>query len=48
MSDADIEAKVRELARHGCPGLDPAPLIDAVWSLDRATDAGAIVRLAVA
>ncbi len=48
MSDADIEAKVRELARHGCPDLDPSPLIDAVWSLDRATDAGAIVRLAVA
>ena len=48
MSDADIEAKVRALARHGCPGLDPARLIDAVWSLDRAADAGAIMRLAVA
>jgi 2-methylcitrate dehydratase PrpD len=48
MSDADIEAKVRALARYGCPDLDPAPLIDAVWSLDRATDAGAILRLAVA
>ena len=48
MSDADVETKVRELARHGCPGLDPARLIDAVWSLDRAADAGAIVRLAVA
>jgi 2-methylcitrate dehydratase PrpD len=48
MSDADIEVKVRELARHGCPGLDPAPLIDAVWSLDRTADAGALLRLAVA
>jgi len=47
LSDAEIDAKVRDLARHGCPGLDPGPLIDAVWSLDRNTDAGAILRLAV-
>lgn len=47
MSDSDIEAKVRELARYGCPGLDPSPLIDAIWSLDRSTDAGAVMRLAV-
>ena len=26
--------------------LDPSPLIDAIWSLDRSTDAGAIMRLA--
>jgi len=47
MSDADIETKVRELARYGCPGLDPSPLIDAVWALERSSDAGAIMRLAV-
>jgi 2-methylcitrate dehydratase PrpD len=47
MSDADIEAKVRELARYGCPGLGPGPLIDAIWSLDRNRDAGSIMRLAV-
>jgi 2-methylcitrate dehydratase PrpD len=46
MSDADIEAKVRELARHGCPKLDASPLIDAIWSLDRSADAGAVMRLA--
>jgi hypothetical protein len=45
MSDAEIEAKVRELARYGCPTLDPARLIDAVWSLDRAADAGAVMAL---
>lgn len=44
--DADIEAKVRDLARHGCLKLDPSPLIDAIWSLDRSTDAGAVMRLA--
>ncbi len=47
MSDADIEAKVRELARYGRSGIDPSPLIDAVWSLDRNPDAGAVMRLAV-
>ena len=36
MSDAEIEAKVRELARYGCPRLDPGPLIEAVWSLESA------------
>ena len=48
MSDADIEAKVRDLTRYGCPTLDPGPLIDAVWSLDRSADAGAIMKLATA
>jgi 2-methylcitrate dehydratase PrpD len=47
MSDADIEAKVRELSRYGRSGIDPSPLIDAVWSLDRNPDAGAVMRLAV-
>jgi 2-methylcitrate dehydratase PrpD len=46
MSDSEIEAKVRELARYGCPQLDPSPLIDAIWSLDRSTDAGSVMRLA--
>ncbi len=46
LTDAEIEAKVRDLARHGCPGHDPGPLIDAAWALDRATDAGAIMALA--
>ncbi|WP_375459453.1 MmgE/PrpD family protein [uncultured Enterovirga sp.] len=44
LSDAEIEDKLRELARLGAPGLDPAPLIDAVWALDRSDDAGAIMR----
>ena len=46
MSDADIEAKVKELASYGCPSLDPSPLIDAIWSLDRSPDAGSVMRLA--
>ncbi|WP_200950305.1 MmgE/PrpD family protein [Devosia sp. Root635] len=46
LSDAEIEEKLRQLCQHGCPGLDPSPLIDAVWSLDDAADAGALMRLA--
>jgi 2-methylcitrate dehydratase PrpD len=46
MSDAEIEAKTRELARYGCPRLDPGPLIEAVWSLENSADAGAIMKLA--
>jgi 2-methylcitrate dehydratase PrpD len=46
MSDTDIEAKVRDLARYGCPKLDASPLIDAIWSLDRSADAGSVMRLA--
>ena len=46
MSDADIEAKVRDLAKYGCPTLDPSPLIDAIWSLESSRDAGTVMRLA--
>lgn len=46
LTDAEIEAKVRQLAAYGCPDLDPEPLIAAVWSLDRAEDASACLRLA--
>jgi 2-methylcitrate dehydratase PrpD len=47
LSDSEIEAKVRALARYGCPALDPGPLIDAVWALDRSTDAGTIMKRAI-
>jgi 2-methylcitrate dehydratase PrpD len=44
MSDADIEAKVRDLAAYrGCAG-DVDRLIDAVWGLDTVEDAAAALR----
>jgi 2-methylcitrate dehydratase PrpD len=43
MTDKDIEAKVYELCAFGGSGCDPAPLIDAVWSLEVAADAGALM-----
>jgi 2-methylcitrate dehydratase PrpD len=45
LTDAEIEAKIRDLVRYGCPGLDAGRIIDAAWSLDRAPDAGAVMKL---
>jgi 2-methylcitrate dehydratase PrpD len=46
LTDAEIEAKCRALAAHGGSNVQPEPLIDALWSLDRAEDASCILRLA--
>ena len=48
LSDADLEAKLRDLAAFGRSGCDTAALIDAVWSLDSNSDAGQVMRLAAA
>ena len=47
MSDAAIEAKVRDLASFGAPDCDVGRLIDAVWELERRADAATIARLTV-
>ena len=48
LTDAEVEAKVRDLAAFAAPGIDTARLIDAVWSLDRAPDAAVAIRHASA
>lgn len=45
LSDAEIAEKFRTLAAHGCPGLDPEPLLAALWRLDEAPDAGRVIAL---
>jgi 2-methylcitrate dehydratase PrpD len=45
LSDADISAKFKTLAAHGCPGFDPEPLLAALWHLDEAPDAGGVIAL---
>lgn len=45
LSDAEISEKFRTLAAHGCPGLDPEPLLAALWRLDEAPDAGRVIAL---
>ncbi|MEI2417630.1 MmgE/PrpD family protein [Orrella sp. JC864] len=46
LQDGELEQKLRELNRHGGANVDADRLIEAVWSLDAAGDAGAVVRLA--
>jgi 2-methylcitrate dehydratase PrpD len=46
LGDDVLENKLRELADYGGSGCAPQPLIDALWSIDRAVDAGSVMRLA--
>jgi 2-methylcitrate dehydratase PrpD len=46
LSDADLERKLSDLIDYGGSRCDAAQLADAVWSLDRAEDAGALMALA--
>jgi 2-methylcitrate dehydratase PrpD len=48
MSDTQIEAKARDLARFGPSGCDIDRLIDAVWGLERLDDAATLVKLTAA
>jgi 2-methylcitrate dehydratase PrpD len=47
MSDREIEDKLRTIAAGWWPGHDVAPLIDAVWALDRSEDAARPLALTV-
>jgi 2-methylcitrate dehydratase PrpD len=47
LSDHDIEDKLRTLAAGWRSDHDVQPIIDAVWALDRAEDAGALLRFTV-
>lgn len=46
LSDADLDAKLRQLCAWGGSGCDPGPLLDALWSLEHSPDAGALMPLA--
>lgn len=48
LSDDEISEKFRGLAAHGCPDFDPEPLLAALWRLEEAPDAAAVIRLAAA
>lgn len=48
MSDADLERKLVELSAWGASGVNPQPLIDAIWMLDQSEDAAAMLRRAAA
>ena len=46
LTDAELEDKLRMLAERAGFQKPVQPLIDAIWALDQATDAGAVSRLA--
>lgn len=46
LPDADLEAKLEALLAFGGLRRDARPLIDAIWALDAAQDAGAVMALA--
>ncbi len=46
LADADLERKLKDLVEYGDSRCEPQPLIDAIWSLDHADDAGALMALA--
>jgi 2-methylcitrate dehydratase PrpD len=47
MTDGDLEDKLRTIAASWQPGYDAAPLIDAIWALDRSEDASRLLALTV-
>jgi 2-methylcitrate dehydratase PrpD len=47
MSDRELEDKLRAAAAGWQPGYDPAPLIAAIWALDRSEDASRLLALTV-
>jgi 2-methylcitrate dehydratase PrpD len=46
LSDAELDAKLKELVAYGASGVAPQPLLDALWNLDQDGDAGRLVTLA--
>jgi hypothetical protein len=46
MSDGDLEAKLRS-AGGWDPRCDVAPLVDAIWALDKSADVSRLASLAV-
>lgn len=46
LSDRDIEEKLRDLIVYGRSGVDPEPVIDAIWRLDQVKDVSEIMALA--
>jgi hypothetical protein len=47
MSDSDIEAKLRTAAAGWDPRHDVAPLVDAIWALDKSAGVSRLASLAV-
>jgi 2-methylcitrate dehydratase PrpD len=47
LSDRELEAKLRELATYGAPGVDAERLIAALWTIDQTNSAGDVMKMAL-
>jgi hypothetical protein len=47
MSDKDLEDKLRDAAANWNPGHDTAPLLDAIWQVDKSEDVTTLAALTV-
>ncbi len=47
MSDRDLEEKLRDAALSWNPRHDVAPLIDAIWQVDKSTDVAQLAAMTV-
>ena len=46
LSDAELERKLRSLCEYGRSGVDPEPLLEAVWNLEASGDASVLLKMA--
>src|SRR5262249_21137540 len=47
LSDRELEAKLRELAAYGAPGIDAERLIAALWTIDQTNSSGDVMKMAL-
>jgi hypothetical protein len=47
MSDRDLEEKLRDAAASWNPRHDIAPLVDAIWQVDKSTDVSRLAAMTV-
>jgi 2-methylcitrate dehydratase PrpD len=48
LSDRELEAKFRDLAAYGAPGIDAGRLIEGIWAIDRTQNVAELMRIAIA
>jgi hypothetical protein len=47
LSDRELEAKFRDLAAYGAPGLEVGRVIAALWTIDQTNSAGDVMKMAL-
>jgi 2-methylcitrate dehydratase PrpD len=47
LSDRELEAKLRDLAAYGAPGVEVERVIEAIWAIDRTENVAELMRITV-